>query len=128
MKFIMLNIFKRKKPNTKNQFIKELDPPNPDNLLWTTKEGQKLLVIDMTDDHLRNAHCMLAKKLKLWATLEVEMERRKLKPKDVVFKMVPRPKKFWEYDVGDGGCFDNPDLMGISDEEFIGKLIRETGN
>lgn len=87
----MFNFFKKKQPNYKNQFIKELSPPSSDDLLWTTKEGQKVMVSEMADSHLQNAHAMLTKKLIVWAAMEVELQKRKLPPKEVVFNYVPRP-------------------------------------
>lgn len=89
----MFEFFKKKPPppNYKNEFIKELSPPDPDDLLWTTKDGQKMLISEMKDSHLQNAHAMLTKKLIVWAAMEVELQKRKLPPKEVVFNFVPRP-------------------------------------
>lgn len=50
-----------------------------------------MLISEMKDSHLRNTHAVLTKKLITWAALEVELQKRKLPPKEVVFNFVPRP-------------------------------------
>lgn len=95
----MFKFFKKKQPppiNHKNEFIKQLSPPSSDDLLWTTKSGQKLLISEMADSHLQNAHAMMTRRMKVWASLDLELQKRKLKPKDVVFNVVLRPQ-YWDY-------------------------------
>ena len=49
------------------------------------------MVSEMADSHLQNSHAMLTKKLIVWAAMDVELQKRKLPPKEVVFNYVPRP-------------------------------------
>jgi hypothetical protein len=107
----MFKFFKKKSPpNYKNEFIKELSPPDPDSLVWTTKEGQKIIVSEMKDSHLQNCHAMLTKRMKVWAAMDIELQRRKLKPKDAVFSVIPNK-----------GCWDTylEDLDGLSEQDIL---------
>lgn len=54
-----------------------------------------MLISEMKDSHLLNAHAMMMRRIKVWAAMDVELQRRKLKPKDVVLNLVPH-QQYWD--------------------------------
>lgn len=76
----MLKFFEKKSPpkSIKNQFLETLNCPEPNKALWKTRDGHELLVSEMADSHLQNAHAMMVNQLKRWGCLELEMQKRGL--------------------------------------------------
>lgn len=57
------------------------------NKYWTTKDGRKLKITDISDDHLINIHKMLLRKDLHIYEINYELRRRKLLPISPVIEL-----------------------------------------
>lgn len=83
------------------RLFKKLYLPKSSDQIWTTREGQKIKVSDLKDDHLLNIQNFLSDRILMYAIISKEVKQRKLKPKLSKIRKIPGQASLdqWEQDM-----------------------------
>ena len=63
--------------------------PDGDTVTWKTKDGKELLMSEMADSHLINAHALVRSRIVTYLALSKELKKRKLTPRPPEVGRVP---------------------------------------